>query len=86
MVLLPTSITAVSGTGVYAGNGTLTATLTTDGTPLAGESVAFTLDVGGTVTNVGSATTDASGVATLSGVSLAGFDAGTATAATCCAT
>jgi len=77
-VAVATAITAVSGTGTYAGNATLTATLTTNGTPLAGKSVAFTLDIDGTVTPVGSAMTDTNGVATLSGISLAGFNAGTA--------
>ena len=47
------------------------------GAPLSGKTVAFTLDEGGTITPVGTATTNASGVATLTGVSLAGFNAGT---------
>ena len=67
--------------GTFAGTATLSATLTTGGSPLAGKTVEFTLTSGGTATQVGSATTDANGVATLSGVSLAGFNAGTATGA-----
>ena len=73
----PTSLSAVSGTGTYAGTATLTATLTAGGSPLAGKTVTFTLSNGTTLTSVGSATTDANGVATLSNVSLAGFNAGT---------
>ncbi len=63
---------SVSGAGTYGGAGTLTATLTTGGTPLSGKSVAFTLSGNA----VGSATTNGSGVATLSGVGLGGVDAG----------
>ncbi len=75
------SMTAVSGTGTYAGTGILTATLTANGSGLADESVDFTLDNNGTITDLGSVTTDANGVATLAGVSLAGFDAGTVSGA-----
>jgi uncharacterized delta-60 repeat protein len=67
------SVSPVSGSGVYAGTATLTATLTGGGSPLAGKSVAFTLNGN----SVGSATTDASGVATLAGVSLSGINVGT---------
>ena len=70
---LATSIDAVSGSGTYGGAATLTATLTEGGFPLAGKSIAFTLNANA----VGSATTDASGVATLSGVSLTGINPGT---------
>jgi uncharacterized delta-60 repeat protein/CSLREA domain-containing protein len=66
-------VSNVSGTGVYAGTATLTATLSAGGAPLAGKSVSFTLNG----TSVGSATTNASGVATLTSVSLAGVNAGT---------
>ena len=79
--LQPTNLSAVAGSGTYAGTASLTATLTAGGSPLAGEIVAFTLTSGTTVTPVGSATTDANGVATLSGVSLAGFSSGTFTGA-----
>ena len=68
---------AGSGSGTYAGTATLTATLTASGLPLPGKTITFTLNEGGTVKTVGTATTDANGVATLTGVSLAGFYAGT---------
>jgi uncharacterized delta-60 repeat protein/CSLREA domain-containing protein len=67
------SVSQVSGSGTYAGTATLTATLTGGGNPLAGKSVAFTLNGN----SVGSATTNASGVATLTGVSLSGINVGT---------
>lgn len=73
----PTSVSAVSGTGTYAGTATLTATLTAGGSPLAGKIVTFTLTAQGTPTTVGTATTDANGVATLPNVSLAGLAAST---------
>src|SRR3712207_6724477 len=69
---LDTAISAVSGSGVYGGTATLTATLTEGGFPLAGKTVNFTLGNN----SAGSAVTDASGVATVSGVSAAGFGAG----------
>ncbi len=72
----PTSFSAVSGSAIYGGTATLTATLTQGGAPLAGKSVGFTLSVGGTSRSAGAATTDANGVATVSGVSLPGIDAG----------
>jgi MBG domain (YGX type) len=77
--LLATSLSAVSGSGAFGGTGTLTATLTGDGAPLASKPVVFHLLVGGHDTVVGTATTGANGVATLGGVSLAGFHAGTFT-------
>ena len=80
-VLIPTTLTTVSGTGTFAGTGTLTATLPADGSGVADESVDFTLDNNGTITDLGTVTTGANGVATLPGVSLTGFNAGTATAA-----
>jgi len=55
----------------------MSATLTSGGSPVAGATIAFTLDKGGTVTPVGTATTNANGVATLTGVRLAGLNAGT---------
>jgi hypothetical protein len=60
---IPTTISAVSGSGVYGGTGGLTATISpiVNGVP-----VAFLING----RSVGSANTDASGVATLSGVSL----------------
>ena len=69
---LATVTSAVSGSGTYGGTATLTATLTEGGFPLAGKSIDFTLNSN----SVGSATTDGSGVATLSGVSLTGVNAG----------
>ena len=68
-------------TGTYGGTATLTAALTSSGSPLLGETVTFTLDEAGNVTTVGTATINASGVATLSDVSLSGFNAGTYSAA-----
>src|SRR5204863_19986 len=50
----------------------LTATLSS-GSPLSGKTVSFTLNS----SSVGSTTTDSNGVATLSGVSLSGINAGT---------
>ena len=67
------TLSAVSGNGTYGGTATLQASLTSAGLPLAGETVNFSLLVDGIITPVGKATTDASGVAALIGVSLAGF-------------
>ncbi|MFL6285343.1 MAG: hypothetical protein ACJ74Q_19575 [Pyrinomonadaceae bacterium] len=69
---LATAISNVSGSGTYGGTATLTATLTEGGFPLAGKTIAFTVNGN----SAGSAVTDASGVATLSGVSLTGINAG----------
>lgn len=68
----PTSIAAVSGGGAYGGSATLNATLTSSSVPLANQIVAFTLNGN----PVGSALTDANGVATLGGISLSSIDAG----------
>ena len=76
-----TNLSAVAGSGTYGGTATLTATLTTGGAPLAGKTITFTLAVGANATTVGTATTGANGVATLDGVSPAGFNAGTAAGA-----
>jgi MBG domain/Bacterial Ig-like domain (group 3)/Right handed beta helix region len=73
----PTSLVAVSGSGTYGGPATFTGTLMQGESPLAGELVEFTLTADGATENVGSATTGTNGVATLSGVSLADFGAGT---------
>ncbi|MGO9469656.1 MAG: beta strand repeat-containing protein [Isosphaeraceae bacterium] len=61
-----TSLTSVAGTASFGGTATLTATLTSavTGQPISGETVGFTLDG----TSVGSASTDSSGIATLTGV------------------
>ena len=74
-----TSISTISGSGTYGGTATLTATLTASGSGVANEPVTFTFINGMTITTVGTATTDANGVATLTGVSLAGIGAGTYT-------
>jgi hypothetical protein len=70
--VLTTALSAVSGSGPFAGTATLSATLATSGAGLSGKSVAFTLNGAG----VGSATTGSNGVATLTGVSLAGINGG----------
>ncbi len=74
---IPTNVAGVAGTGAFAGTATLTATLTGGGLPLPGRTVAFTLNAAGAVRTLGSAMTAVNGVATLTGVSLAGFEAGT---------
>jgi len=60
--------------GNYDGISSMTATLTQSGTgtPISGKAINFTLNG----SSVGNATTNASGVATLSSVSLSGIDAG----------
>ena len=72
-----TSLSTISGSGTYGGTATLTATLTANGSGVANETVSFTFINGATITPLGTATTDANGVATLTGVSLAGIGAGT---------
>ncbi len=67
------SISNVSGSGAYSGTATLTATLTSGGTPLNGKTISFTVNGN----SVGNAATNTSGVATLSGVSLSGISIGT---------
>jgi hypothetical protein len=69
---LPTTLT-VSGSGAVHGTGTLSATITSGGNPVSGKSITFTLNSNG----VGSAVTDANGVATLSNVNLDAFALGT---------
>lgn len=69
---VPTSLTVSSATGTYAGTVDLSATLTDGSSPVSGKTVNFTLNGN----SVGSGVTDASGVATLNGASLAGIDAG----------
>ena len=73
----PTSLSAVSGSGIRTGAATLSADLTSGGSALAGQTIAFSLDEDGTITPVGTAMTDTGGVATLAGVSLADFNVGT---------
>lgn len=67
-----TSLGGVSATGVYGGRATLMATLTSGGAPLRDQVVQFMLDG----RNVGSAATNAQGVALLGNVALAGKNAG----------
>jgi uncharacterized repeat protein (TIGR02543 family) len=69
------ALSTSSATGVYGGTVALSATLTAGGTGLAGRTVQFTLNG----LSVGSATTDASGVATLLTASLSGINAGSYT-------
>ncbi len=70
-----TSLAVAPATGIYGGTTTLSATLTTGGSPLAGKLVVFKLN--GANFGGNTATTDASGVATITNVSLAGLNAGT---------
>jgi hypothetical protein len=72
-----TSLNVAPATGTYGGTTTLTATLTSSGSPLAGKPVVFKLNGANFAGN--SATTDANGVATIPNVSLAGLNAGTYT-------
>jgi uncharacterized repeat protein (TIGR01451 family) len=73
-VTLNSSTLAVSAaSGTYGGTTNLSATLTSGSTPLSGKTVSFTLNG----TSVGSAVTDASGIASLANVSLTGINAGT---------
>jgi probable HAF family extracellular repeat protein len=76
-----TTISDVSGSGNPGGTGTLSAKLTSLGMPLAGQTVAFGLTINGASKDLGTATTNADGVATLTGVSLSGFGAGTSSGA-----
>jgi hypothetical protein len=69
---LPTAIAVAPASGTYAATVDLSATLTSGGNPLAGKSVAFALNG----TAAGTATTDANGVAALTGITLSGIDAG----------
>lgn len=67
-----TSLAVASASGTYGGTTSLSATLTSSGAGVNGKSVAFTLNGSA----VGSALTNASGVASLSNISLAGINAG----------
>jgi hypothetical protein len=70
--LAATTLVVAPASGTFGGTTTLSATLKAGSTPVAGESVAFTLNGA----SVGGATTGANGVATLGSVSLAGIAAG----------
>ncbi|HTS73439.1 MAG TPA: carboxypeptidase regulatory-like domain-containing protein, partial [Gaiellaceae bacterium] len=67
-----TSLAADPATGTFGGTATLSATLTSGGNPVSGKTVSFTLNG----SSAGSAVTNGSGVASESGVSLAGINAG----------
>ena len=69
----PTSLVAADASGQVGGFATLSATLTSCSTPVPGKSVSFSLNG----TGMGSAITNASGVATLNNASLTGIAAGT---------
>lgn len=75
--LQTTNFSAVSGSGSFGSTATLTATLTSGGSPLAGKAVSFALNVNGSVTPLGTATTDANGIATLPNANIAGANVGT---------
>jgi hypothetical protein len=66
------SFVLAPASGVYSGTTTLSAALTVDSVPIPGQTITFST-AGQTL---GTATTNSQGVATLSDVSLAGFDAG----------
>src|SRR5215831_13294763 len=73
-----TSVSAVSGAAPYLGQATVSATLSSNGVPLSGKTISFTLSA----VSVGQANTNASGVATLNNVAVAGgTNAGTYPAA-----
>ena len=69
----PTTLTVASASGTFGGTAALSATLTrtADG-PISGKTVTFTLNG----SPAGSATTNASGVASIAAASLTGINAG----------
>ena len=69
-----TSLNVSPATGLYGGTTTLVATLTSSGNPLAGKPVVFKLN--GATFPGNTALTDASGMATIPNISLAGLNAG----------
>jgi probable HAF family extracellular repeat protein len=74
------SVSNVSGSGVYNSTATLTATLTSGGSPLSNQTVGFALNgapVCGVSGRPACPSTDAGGVATLTGVDLSGINVGT---------
>jgi hypothetical protein len=71
-VTAPTVITIAPASGTYGGSASLSATITGQGSPLAGVSLSFALKG----VSVGTATTDARGTATVSAL-LSGLSAGT---------
>ncbi|HXE51473.1 MAG TPA: SdrD B-like domain-containing protein, partial [Tepidisphaeraceae bacterium] len=64
----------LSATAIVGGSATLTSTLLTSGTPISGATISFTSSDG---TRLGTAVTDANGVATLYNVSIGSLGAGT---------
>ncbi len=71
--VLPTTTLAVDpAAGTYGQTADLSATLTSDASGLSGKTVTFSLNG----SSIGDATTNVSGVASLTAVSLTGFDAG----------
>lgn len=68
-----TELSVMEANGTFGGAATLVAILTHAGNPLSGQQISFALNG----TPVGATTTDAAGIATLPGASLAGIDAGT---------
>jgi VCBS repeat-containing protein len=68
-----TALAVQPASGTFGGTAALSATLTSGGNPVVGKSVAFKLNG----TSAGSATTDASGVASIATASLAGINVGT---------
>jgi hypothetical protein len=70
---LTTSLLVSAASGTYGGTVTLSAALSSLGTPVAGETVSFTLNS----VVIGTASTDPRGIATLSNISLAGLNVGT---------
>jgi Flp pilus assembly pilin Flp len=77
----PTVLTVSPSAGTYLGTVNLSATLTSNGSPVSGKTITFMLNgtpVCGGTTGVNCPTTNGSGVATLSGINLPGtIDAGT---------
>jgi probable HAF family extracellular repeat protein len=74
-----TSLISIQGNGTFGGTATLSATLYSNDMPVFGKTISFTLNstaVCGGGTGVTCPATDASGIATLAGVSLAGINAG----------
>ena len=63
---LPTAVTTTSASGIFGGTVNLSATLSSGGNPVSGKLLSFALSGN----PVGSATTDATGTASLTGVSL----------------
>src|SRR6185312_1656206 len=68
-----TVLAANPATGTFGGSTSLSATLTSGGNPVSGKSIAFTLNGNA----AGSATTNASGVASIASASLGSINAGT---------